>query len=377
MSERADEERKEAADIAALLEPLGAAPGTGLDLRFGSVYRNVTAARREENPLLPQGVWAREIKRADWPTVEQLCTDALRTESKDLQLACWLAEAWLHRRGMAGLADGLRVLAGLCRRFWPSLHPAIEDGDLAPRIAPFEWMNAHFPQLLRAAPIVRAPNEPARAYTLTDFANAQLLEGLRQRDPRSVERSEAAGAVTLAAFTELRRRTDTAFIVRLDGGLRAAAGALAELNAVLAQACGPDAPGLGAVGDAISDMLGMTTIELAARRGVPAIPPIPKAAATPEAESAAGAAAAAPPAETRDRIYGQLTELARLLHQIEPHSPVPYLIARAVAWGDMSLPELLASFADAGLDIGAVFSLLDLNQFSDTVKKMTSDQDII
>ena len=371
MSEAAGQERQAAGDIAALLEPLPAGAGTGEDLRFGPIYRSVIEARREENPALPQGIWAHEIKRADWQRVEELCADALATRSKDLQLACWLAEAWLHRRGPAGLADGLRMLAGLCRRFWPILHPAIEDGDQAPRIAPFEWMNARFPAVLRAAPIVRAPNEPERAYTLTDFVNAQKLEGLRGRDPRSVERSEAAGAVTLAAFTELRRRTDTSFLAALDAGLNAAIEALAGLNAVLAEICGPYAPGLGAISDALSEMLGVTTLELAARK-VPSIPPLPTAPERREPEPAV----AAPPAETREQIYAQLTELAERLHEVEPHSPVPYLIMRAVAWGEMSLPELVASFAESGLDIGAVFSLLDLNQYAGTVKKMNADQDI-
>ena len=373
MSEPAGAQREAAADIAALLEPLPAGAGAGEDLRFGPIYRSVIEARREENPALPQGIWAHEIKRADWQLVEQFCADALRTRSKDLQLACWLAEAWLHRRGPAGLADGFRMLGGLCRRFWPILHPAIEDGDPAPRIAPFEWMNARFPAVLRAAPIVRAPNEPERACTLTDFVNAQKLEGLRGRDPRSVERSEAAGAVTLAAFTELRRRTETSFIASLNAGLRAAIEALAGLNVALADLCGPDAPGLGAIFDALSEMLGMTTLELAARK-VPSIPPIPPPTAPERSEPEL--AVAATPAETRERIYAQLTELAERLHEVEPHSPVPYLIMRAVAWGEMSLPELVASFAESGLDIGAVFSLLDLNQYALTVKKMNADQEI-
>ena len=108
-----------------------------------------------------------------------------------------------------------------------------------------------------------------RAYTLTDYANAQLLEGLRQRDPKSVERSEAAGAVTLAGFVAVRERTDMRFWAENKTSLQAAKVALKALNEVLEEACGRDAPGLGAIGDAIDDILSLTSAALSSRRPGP------------------------------------------------------------------------------------------------------------
>ena len=141
-------------DIPALTASLpGDSPG-GADLRYDAAYQAILDARREENARLPQGIWVRDIKRADWPAVERMCTSVLRTRGKDLQVACWLVEGVIHRTGFAGLAPGLRLLSGLCRNLWPVLHPAIEDGDLTARLAPFEWMNARFPALLRNQPIV-------------------------------------------------------------------------------------------------------------------------------------------------------------------------------------------------------------------------------
>lgn len=353
--------------LTALLAPIAGGTGSGEDLRLTPTYRRIIDARREENPNLPQGIWSRDVKRADWPLVEKLCAEALLSRSKDVQLACWLTEARMRRGGPAGLAEGLRLLAGLCRRFWPSLYPAIDEDDPGPRIAPFAWMNAHFPALLRAMPIVRAANEPDRFHSWTDFVNAQLLEGLRQRDARSVERSEAAGAVSLKAFTELRKRTDTGFLTQLDAGLRDAAEALNELDAVLTERCGSEAPGLGAIGGTIAEMRGMTGAELAERRRMIAIPPAPRQARPPQQESP-------PPAETptRDWLYEQLGALARHLETMEPHSPVPHLIARAVAWGQMPLPELLAEFGRTGVELGAVFSLLGLEQYGGHLEEIIS-----
>ena len=44
----------------------------------------------------------------------------------------------------------------------------------------------------------------------------------------------------------------------------------------------------------------------------------------------------------RDDAYRQLALLADYLARIEPHSPVPYLIRKAVDWGHKPLDEVLA-----------------------------------
>lgn len=374
-------------DISSLIAPLDGPAnaelnGAGADLRFDPVYKEITDARRQENARLPQGIWAHEVKRADWLLVERLCVDILRARSKDLQVACWLAEAVVHRVGYAGLAPGFRLLAALCRQFWPCLYPIIDDGDLAPRLAPFEWLNSRFPPLLRNLPIVCATTTPEVSYTWTDYINAQLLDGLRQRDPKSVERSEAAGAVSLAAFVSARERTETQFWQQNMASLQAAATALEELNATLEELCGREAPGLGGIDEAIKDLLNLTAVALSERqraerqrieRQLAEVPPASTQVARQEAArleasrptpvpqpSPVFAATPQGPMTTREEAYAQLAEIAELLHRLEPHSPVPYLIDRAVAWGGLSFAELVSTFARAGLDLGMMFDVLGL-----------------
>jgi type VI secretion system protein ImpA len=371
-------------DIDALTAPLEERGGTGVYLRFDPVYRAIVEARREENPRLPQGVWVHDIKQADWMTVERLCSEILRDRSKDLQVACWLAEAVVHRTGFAGLACGLRLLTTLCQRFWPELHPPIEDGDLEPRLAPFEWLNQHFPVLLRNLPIVRSAIEPEKTYTWTDYANAQLLEGLRQRDPASVARSEAAGALTLTAFAVAREQADLRFWEEIKASLQDAAKALADLNATLEQTCGRDAPGLSAIGEAIKDILNFISVALAERRPK-LLDRLRRRNAAPTSPAAGAPVAAQPPASdeappphnaplTREDAYAQLSEIADFLHGLEPHSPVPSLIRCAVRWGDLSFAELVTAFSSAGLDLGKVFEVLGLSTAEGTKQALQSDE---
>ena len=97
---------------------------TGPDLSFSPEFDQIAELRRFDDPTLDQGDWVRDIKSADWPGVERLCTELLSTQTKDLRLAGWMTEALSHMRGFAGMAEGLDVCAGLCETFWDGL-PAL------------------------------------------------------------------------------------------------------------------------------------------------------------------------------------------------------------------------------------------------------------
>jgi len=63
---------------------------------------------------------------------------------------------------------------------------------------------------------------------------------------------------------------------------------------------------------------------------------------------------------SRSEAYRMLGEAADYLMTTEPHSPVPYLVKRAVTWGNMSLSELLAEIVNDQSDLHAIHSLLGL-----------------
>ena len=52
---------------------------------------------------------------------------------------------------------------------------------------------------------------------------------------------------------------------------------------------------------------------------------------------------AEPRMETRAEIYARVAEAAAKLQQIEPHSPIPYLLNRAVELGSLPFPDLMKS----------------------------------
>jgi type VI secretion system ImpA family protein len=63
---------------------------------------------------------------------------------------------------------------------------------------------------------------------------------------------------------------------------------------------------------------------------------------------------------TREDAYRALTEIAGFLAHLEPHSPVPYLLRRAITWGGMSLEQLLPELLSDGTVLRDVSTLLRL-----------------
>jgi type VI secretion system ImpA family protein len=182
------------ATVAALLVPV--AGGAGENLRPTGEYERIAEARRDENPGLPRGVWVRDIKQADWSLVERMCSEALAQRSKDLRIACWLCEAWVHNHGFAGLAAGLALLHGLCRDFWPGLYPPLDGDDASARLAAFDWLNDRLPVALRRVPFLVDSAQPGPGLTWADCLAAARLEAVRRQDARAAQKAEEAGSVT-------------------------------------------------------------------------------------------------------------------------------------------------------------------------------------
>ena len=67
------------------------------------------------------------------------------------------------------------------------------------------------------------------------------------------------------------------------------------------------------------------------------------------------------PIKSRQDAYRMLEAAAAYLQRTEPHSPTPYLVKRAVTWGQMSLADLMQEILREEGDLTRYFSLLGMN----------------
>ena len=144
---------KRTIDINVLLAPVSGENPAGEDVRYSPVYEEIKEARRADDSLA-LGDWQRETKTSDWDKVTTLAVQALAQQSKDLQIAVWLAEALIKTDGFPGLYTGLKIITGLLETYWENAYPPIEEGDLDFRAAPLEFLNDKVSICVQQVPII-------------------------------------------------------------------------------------------------------------------------------------------------------------------------------------------------------------------------------
>ena len=143
-------------NVESLLEPIPGAEPCGSDLRNHPIYIQIREARRQEDTFA-QGVWAHDIKGAEYGLALKLAKEALTKRGKDLQAAAWMTEALVRLEGFAGLRQGLELIHRLLDTYWDGIHPRIdEDGDLEMRATPLRWVGSQLDSVIRGVALTAA-----------------------------------------------------------------------------------------------------------------------------------------------------------------------------------------------------------------------------
>jgi len=343
-----------------LLEPVPGESPAGVSLRYDPLYDQIKQARFEEDDI-PQGEWKVKRKTADWPQVVKLTSEALARRSKDLQLAAWFTEARLRREGVAGLAEGLALLRELLARFWDGLYPEIDDGDLEFRAAPLEWVGQYLDAAVRTAPLTRDGYDmfayrEARAVPTDADASGDLGKGEARRN------ALAEGKLTPEAFDSAFNATPKSWYREQLADLDAARMALDELQGIADERFGEVSPNFMKLRAALDEVRSITAqlltrkLELdpdpeaaaGAAEPTPPVEAVPAGSGNAAPAAAPGAPSGGPapgrpaatgplPALPRDRAdaVARIVAAVRFLRADAPGDPAPYLMLRALRWGEL------------------------------------------
>jgi type VI secretion system protein ImpA len=307
-----------------LLAPVPGDDPSGSSIPF-DVRQKLEEGRKEENPedFAPNDpLRPAQPKRAEWASISRLCQDTLKNTSKDLMLAARLTEALTKQHGFAGLRDGFRLMRRLVEEAWDRIRPTIEDGDLEVRAAAFNWLDdadrgARFPTTVRAAPMIQGEQG---GYGWLTWRQSMDGKG-------DVPREEFEKAVTAATREHCQALADDIEAIRQE---------VQRLVELLNAKMGAVSPGLTGFRPALEDCRTLV-LQILERKGPP--PVSAEESAAEGGESSRNGAATRP--TSRDDIYRQLYQNAAALQQLEPHSPIPYLIFRAVELGALPFPQLM------------------------------------
>jgi type VI secretion system protein ImpA len=361
-----------------ILAPLNESEPAGVSLRYDPIFPEIRTAREADDPSLPQGEWERPLKKSDWPLVAGHCSQLLQERSKDLQLASWLTEAWIHLYQLDGLQAGVAMLSGLLEQHWEGLHPRLDDdGDSEARVAPLVWLNETLPLTLRLhVGLMNLPDRKPSRVSLEDWIKAPLAS--TATSPPS--NSDGQPALSRDDLVKFGSSTGTQDLLIKRQHLRAIMSDWKKLDDMVDQKLGTEAPSLSRVQDAMAQMDRMVTSLLAGRAepapvreatsdnpdndavttepGIQAEPVNPPPAQLKNAAAILSGGVIA----SRSDAYLLLEVVADYLQNIEPHSPTPYLIRRAVTWGNMPLPQLMQEVLREEGDLNRLFTVLGIAQ---------------
>jgi type VI secretion system protein ImpA len=358
-------------ELQKLIQPVSPENPSGELLRYTPVYDAIRSARRADDANLPQGIWQTKLKKADWEEVRNICLDALQTRSKDLQIGAWLLESCIHLEGFAGVADGMRVLTALCENFWETLYPPIDADDPEYRYGPVVWIDEKLTQTLKLVPITKPKAVEDVSYTWGDWEAAQYQTKVAAREKSSSKKSsgDSAGALQ-GKLTSSISLTPDEFYLDLNQQLSDALLEVDRFELLLMTFDKKQEAALHQMKEMLEAIHYFIREVLSARgtdvrikpsiesKGMVGIPP-------PESEMEINEQreySSSGPVRSRAQAYQMLAEAADYLMKTEPHSPAPYLVRRAVAWGGMTLGELLQQVLRNPSELGELYRLLGLDE---------------
>ena len=348
-----------AANIGTLIAPIdGSHHGVGEDLMFDPRIDAIVAARQEDDPLLAQGNWVTELKVADWDFVKNQCAELLSDTSKDMKLALWYVDALSHTDHLVGISQGLSLLQALNDEYWLTMYPPLdgEEDSMDIRAGLLSWFVKALTDDIKQLSLADTKLE---SYDYNYYLPARDHDKQRQQNPDS----ETSNQLTLSDYNHAIKNSSEAWQKALMSNLNKVTEQWQDLTDQLNDLMGMDAP----VFAPVTDLLVALTQHLR--------PLIPEYADTTNSISQEGVADTVGSegdnestmldgnkslASTKNVILTDFNpsnrdhqsnrrQALKLLAQIqeyfatnEPHSPVTFLLGRAIDWADMPLDQWLA-----------------------------------
>ncbi len=339
-------------DLEALLAPISDEMPTGGDVRLNpspmSAYQQVKTARNAAREMERKNAAGADLGSPDeeWRKVFEFAAKILRQESKDLEVACWYAEALLRRQGFQGLRDGFKLLDGLIERYWDQLYPVPDEDGLETKVAPFTGLNGAGQEgvlipAIRTARITQGNSAGPFAY----WQCQKALATQRIQDVDNREKEFSKLGFSIGDIEKAINESSSEYMTNLRDDLTDAIALYRQIGQRLDAFCGTyDAPPTSLVISTLGDCL--TVVKHLGQNKFPVV----ELAPTDPTAADDGATSAAPtppsvggvgPLASREQAFKQLLEIAEFFRKREPHSPISYVLEKAVKWGNMPLSELM------------------------------------
>lgn len=341
-------------NIDILIAPIdGSHHGVGEDLIFDLRMDAIVAARQEDDPLLAQGNWVTELKIADWDFVKNQCADLLSHTSKDMKLALWYVDALSHTDHLAGIGHGLSLLQALNEEYWLTMYPPLdgEEDSMDIRAGLLSWFVKALTDDIKQLSLA---DTKTQKYNYNYYLTARDHDKQRQQNPDG----ETPNQLVLSDYNHAIKNSSEFWQQALITNLNTITEQWQTLTDQLNSLMGMDAPVFAPVTDLLvalsqhlRSLLPESIVDANGTGEEHAADIMDNEKVTldngGQAANTTNATLTSFNPSNRDHQSNRQHAL-KLLGQIqdyfatnEPHSPVTFLLGRAIDWADMPLDQWL------------------------------------
>jgi type VI secretion system protein ImpA len=234
----------------------------------------------------------------------------------------------------------------MLHKYWYLIHPGNEDGEiiLPIRAKWLSWMGSSrdFLEAVKSIPITAGPGIEPHGWGAYE-SSQRVDEASLHKNQDAYNEMIEAGHISGDTWRSALGGTPRDHLGTVLEALRASEDEVEQLKSLCEDKFSEDAPNLLELSSLLFDcrtyLEGVLEGEAAPEEGAAA-----EAGAAPAAAGAPAAAAPSGPSGpigSRDEAYRRLREVAEYLRRTEPHSPVSYLVERAIHWGQMPFQDVI------------------------------------
>jgi type VI secretion system protein ImpA len=326
-----------------LLQPISAEQPCGPDLSNDPRLSELENLLKG-TPEVEIGSFKKPAEPPEWRELQEKSIAFLR-QSKDLRVAMMLCGSLARTGGVAGFRDGVQLVGGLVEQYWPTMYPLLDPED---DHDPTQRLNK-----------LKALTEPRGSLalgwlTILDFLHTAPLFGPQATPVVSFDLLRAARQAsggTGQAVAAAMQKAGVPKIQELQQCVQEAANLVQSLDQFLTNTLGKtNTISFEVLDRSLQEMLGLLNPYLTGG----AVEPTQLAAAPQAADQAAEAGQAEIKVKGAIRsssdVARAIDQICEYYRQVEPSSPVPFLLRRAQKLAKMDFVQAVQELNLATVD---------------------------
>jgi type VI secretion system protein ImpA len=343
-------------NISALISPISSESTIGDDIRlnssYDSNYSKIKDARRAARDAERNNLFDGDTVDAqeNWHKIYILAPKVIAEESKDLEIACWLTEALVRKSGFQGLRDGFTLIRQLIENYWDDgLYPSEDEDGIETRVAPVAGLNGEGADGVLLSPIRNSfITEDVSAGQFNLWQYKQAVDISRMSDERNQSAQIEKVGFCLEDIEKAVAQSSTEYYAELFEDIEICLVEYRAINSLLTELCGTyDAPPTSKIIELIEDAksalnhiaklkLPVINTEIIVEENDDSLD-----ASQENTTNSVTTTSVSTALNSRDDAFKQLDTIAEYFRKTEPHSPISYILTKAIKWGNMPLEELM------------------------------------